>query len=231
MLEIGVQNDSVASTIDNIALMPSGYVGVNTRTPQVMLDVNGDINCTEIKVNSIPINAFTNYIMGAYYALGTNWGRGNIITRQSSPSPSYSHSSQFSETSSGIFYCTQLGTYEITANVIFRNTSSARENPFIGISINDDTNDTTGTNITPNWNLIPYNQTPFAVSYVRMGEGKVCSLTAKRTHHFTNTTDLVGVKTYLETATGDAFQDTQNIFTILNATIQFKYIGNFDSIA
>ena len=45
LLEIGVQNDGVGDNVDNIALMPSGYVGVNTITPQAMLDVSGDIIC------------------------------------------------------------------------------------------------------------------------------------------------------------------------------------------
>lgn len=36
--------------------MPSGFVGINTREPQTILDVNGEIDCNEIKVNSISIN-------------------------------------------------------------------------------------------------------------------------------------------------------------------------------
>ncbi len=38
LLTIGTQNDSD----DSIALMPSGYVGINTKNPTAMLDVNGD---------------------------------------------------------------------------------------------------------------------------------------------------------------------------------------------
>jgi hypothetical protein len=124
-----------------------------------------------------------------------------------------------------------MGTYEITACVIFRNTAAERQNPCIAIGIDNDTNDIYGTVIGPNWDFTPYNQTPFAVSYVRMEEGKVCSLTAKRIHHFTNATNKVEVKTYIETIDGDEFQDTLTTYTILSATIQFKYIGKFDSIS
>jgi len=44
LLEIGVKNDRVGGKVDNIALMPSGFVGVNTQSPGAMLDVNGDID-------------------------------------------------------------------------------------------------------------------------------------------------------------------------------------------
>ena len=123
-----------------------------------------------------------------------------------------------------------MGTYEITANVIFRNTLDRRENPCIGIAINDDTNLVNGQYIGPNWDLTPYNQIPFAVSYVRFSEGKVCSLTAKRIHHFTNTADYVSINTYSNTAQGDNFHNLLSTCTILSATIQFKYIGNFENI-
>ena len=43
LLTIGIENDAVGSgNIDNIALMASGFVGVNTTDPQATLDVNGD---------------------------------------------------------------------------------------------------------------------------------------------------------------------------------------------
>ena len=235
LLEIGCKNDSGATTIDNIALMPSGFVGVNTRTPQTTLDVNGEISCNEIQVNSIPLNSFTNYTFGSNYTFG-NWGRGNSIRRNTAQSfqPSTSHALQFTFVDNKTYKCLELGTYEITANVIFRNTSVLRVNPCIGIAINGDTNEPTGvTDVSaPKWDLIPYNQTPFAVSYVRMSEGKVCSLTTKRTHHFINEIDEVHINSYIETVTGNAFEDTiTNVnYTILSATIQFKYIGNFENI-
>jgi hypothetical protein len=330
LLEIGCQNDGAGTNVDNISLMPSGFVGVNTRIPQTTLDVNGEIGCNgmtmnnviigertynntdgagimvrtldnpsnnlsgsgsifevqsqinskrlwvgnnltssgsnkflfgfnntygqegletnysgrlntdgsveciEIKVNQMPINSFTNYKIGSNFDFGT-WGKGNQIIYQQIPvvPPITSHGTlQFAKTGDNLsFTCLKVGTYEITANVIFRNTGTTRENPCIAIGINADTNLIIGTEIGPNWDITPYNQSPFAVAYVRYGEGKVCSLTAKRTHHFINTTDLVAVKTYIESGSGDTFQGTQNIFTILNATIQFKYIGNFNSIS
>ena len=235
LLEIGCQDDGVGTNVDNIALMPSGFVGVNTRTPQTTLDVNGEIGCNEIQVNSIPLNSFTNYTFGSNYTFG-NWGRGNSIRRNTAQSfqPSTSHALQFTFVDNKTYKCLELGTYEITANVIFRNTSVLRVNPCIGIAINGDTNEPTGvTDVSaPKWDLIPYNQTPFAVSYVRMSEGKVCSLTTKRTHHFINETDEVHINSYIETVTGDTFEDTISsaFYTILSATIQFKYIGNFENI-
>tara|TARA_R110001592_G_scaffold360684_1_gene669525 strand:- start:371 stop:3601 length:3231 start_codon:yes stop_codon:yes gene_type:complete len=237
LLELGAKDDSFSTRRDNIALMPSGFVGVNTRNPQTTLDVSGEIDCNEIKVNQMPLNSFTNYKIGSNFNFGT-WGRGNQIIYQNIPavSPITSHGTlQFSKTADNLsFSCLEFGTYEITTNVVFRNTGSSRQNPCIGISINDDTNYRPGSTIGPNWDLTPYNQTPFAVAYVRYDQGKVCSLTAKRTHHFTNEIDLVEVKTYLQSATGDTFHS--NIsgitnFLILSATIQFKYIGNFNSIA
>ena len=41
LLEIGVGNDLVNQFQDDISLMPSGYVGVGTRTPSAKLDVDG----------------------------------------------------------------------------------------------------------------------------------------------------------------------------------------------
>ena len=236
LLELGAKDDSFSTRRDNIALMPSGYVGVNTRTPQTTLDVSGEIDCNEIQVNSIPLNSFTNYTLGSNYTFG-NWGRGDTIRRNTAQSfqPSTSHGTlQFTFVDNKTYKCLELGTYEITANVIFRNTSGTRVNPCIGISINGDTNEPTGVtnSFAPKWDLIPYNQTPFAVSYVRYNEGKVCSLTAKRTHHFINQLDEVHINSYIETSFGDTFDDNipSSQYTILNATIQFKYIGNFENI-
>jgi hypothetical protein len=341
LLEIGCQNDSVASTIDNIALMPSGFVGVNTRTPQAMLDVNGDmscngmtmnnviigerelnggdgngimvktllnpfsnsdvsagsifevqsqglskrlwvgqyitspaknrfmfgftgadgtegleanykgkldldgsVECTEIKVNDIPLNSFTNYKFGTNYNFGS-WGKGNLLelpydTWISTPE-SKSHLMQFRPQyylnpttllkTFLYFTCYQLGTYEITANVVFRNETNSRLNPCIGIAVGpDDLDDNSGQFTAPDWSITPHNQTPFSVSYVRMSEGMVCSLSAKRIHHFGSLSDYISVKTYLELGQNIIFQDETSSYTILNATIQFKYIGNFENI-
>lgn len=49
-----------------------------------MLDVNGEFDCNEIKVNSIPINSFTNLCYGNNFAIG-NWGRGNRVRLVTSP--------------------------------------------------------------------------------------------------------------------------------------------------
>jgi len=330
LLEIGCKNDTGLTTIDNIALMPSGNVGINTRTPQATLDVNGDISCnqmtmnnvliseryfhptdgngisirtlnnpnllgsifdvratgrkaslycginitssganpfyfgfinadankgdegnteyyrgkldtdgsvdcTEIKVNSIPINSFTNFKFGTNFTISGNWGRGNRIRQPNPTLPSISHGLQFVLNSAqGTMTCEQLGTYEITSTVIYRNTntssSTGRRNPCIGIAINNDTNDDSGTNIAPKWDLIPHFTTPFACNYARFDQGKVCTLTAKRIHHFTNDTDIVSVNTYDQANQGDLFQDVTTTYLLLSASIQFKYIGNFDNI-
>lgn len=54
VLVIGTQNDSSATTIDNIALMPSGSVGINTQTPSRFyeLDVNGAVQGTSFNATS-----------------------------------------------------------------------------------------------------------------------------------------------------------------------------------
>ena len=47
LLTIGVQNDLPGSSgVDDIALMPSGYVGINTIAPDAMLSVNGNASKT-----------------------------------------------------------------------------------------------------------------------------------------------------------------------------------------
>jgi len=216
----------------------------NTEYYRGKLDTDGSVDCAEIKVNSIPINSFTNYKFGTNYNFGS-WGRGNLLelpydTWISTPE-SKSHLMQFRPqyylnpttllNTFLYFTCYQLGTYEITANVVFRNISGARQNPCIGIAVGpDDLDDNSGTFTSPDWSSTPNNQTPFSVSYVRMGEGKVCSLSAKRIHHFSSLSEYISVKTYLETSGGDTFQDVTSSYTILNATIQFKYIGNFENI-
>ena len=43
LLTIGTENDGAGGYVDNISLMPKGYVGINTTTPSYQLDVNGDI--------------------------------------------------------------------------------------------------------------------------------------------------------------------------------------------
>ena len=201
------------------------------------LSVNGEIYCNEIKVNSIPINSFTNYCYGNNFNIG-NWGRGNRVKFVNSPTlptnptlPTKSHSTQFTAMDNQKFVCSQLGTYEIRANVIFRNTGTDRTNPCIGIAINDDTNNpTTTSNVSPKWDLKPYSQTPFSVNYVSLTEGKVCNLTTKRIYNFNNSTDYVSINTYIERGGGDEFGDSTPNYINLSASIEFKYIGNFDNI-
>ena len=54
VLVIGTENDSSTDAVDNIALMPSGSVGINTLTPSASyeLDVNGAIQGTEFNASS-----------------------------------------------------------------------------------------------------------------------------------------------------------------------------------
>lgn len=42
LLEIGIQNDVIGTYQDDIALMPSGNVGIGTRTPTAKLDIESD---------------------------------------------------------------------------------------------------------------------------------------------------------------------------------------------
>ena len=246
LLEIGVKNDAGEVLGDSIALMPSRFVGINTRTPETDLDVNGDvrmhavdcsaitvngnINCNEIQVNSLPLNSFTSFTIGTEYTPSDAWGQGQIIKGETSPLPTssntYTHNSQFYYTSSK-YGCNliSLGTYEIYADVIYRNNGGSRHNPVIGIDIDDDISGTS-----PNWSYTPNQETPFSLQYVRMGEGKVTSLQAKRTHHFTVTTERVSIRTFLEVGGGTDFIDTATSYEIMVATIKFKYIGNFNSI-
>jgi hypothetical protein len=334
LLEIGCKNDSGTNTIDNIAIMPSGFVGINTRTPEYMLDLSGDmrtyntiigkrpffntdgdgisikpltnpsinggsifevrstafasrlfcgqaltssgqnpfyfgyfgnngeeansikyngvlatdgsVDCTELKVNSIPINSFTSFNFGVDYTFGSrSWGQnkillfGNSSVNPISGTPAkthYSHQQQFTYLTSSEFKCNSnfFGTYEITADVIYRNDSgNTRQNPCIGISISstDASGDIYNGN-KPNFSVCPYGQSPFSTQYVRMTEGRGCSLNAKRIHHFTNNTDKVSIRQFIHTGgnTPYDFSEQATSYRILMATIKFKYIGNFDNI-
>lgn len=53
LLEIGVQNDLTDTFEDDIAIMPSGNLGVGTRAPKTLLDVNGAISLRENSVVSV----------------------------------------------------------------------------------------------------------------------------------------------------------------------------------
>jgi hypothetical protein len=334
LLEIGCKNDSGTNTIDNIAIMPSGFVGINTRTPEYMLDISGgdmrihgvlleqrpfepygygiclrtlsnppdtsggifevrstngncrlfcgqtitssaknpfffgyngsdgqealsskytgkldldgSVDCTEIKVNSIPINSFTSFNFGVDYNLGSRtWGQNKILLFEgSSGNPlsgtpaktHYSHQQQFTYLTSSEFKCNSnfFGTYEITADVIYRNDSgNTRQNPCIGISISstDASGDIYNGN-KPNFSVCPYGQSPFSTQYVRMTEGRGCSLNAKRIHHFTSNSDKVSIRQFIHTGgnTPYDFSEQATSYRILMATIKFKYIGNFDNI-
>jgi len=322
LLEIGCKNDSGTNTIDNIAIMPSGFVGINTRTPEYMLDISGgdmrihgvlleqrpfepygygiclrtllnppdtsggifevrstngncrlfcgqtitssaknpfffgyngsdgqealsskytgkldldgSVDCTEIKVNNIPINSFTSFKLGTNYNNSVDWGQGIKMSFNNLTSDS-THSQLFTEyynpppfvIPTFEFTCNFLGTYEIYADVIYRNESGARHNPCIGIDIDNDISTTTSGLIAPNWSYTPFSETPFSVQYVRMGEGRVASLHAKRTHTFTSTSEKVSILQFIETSGGTDFTDLASGFIILVATLKFKYIGNF----
>lgn len=54
VLVIGTENDSSSTTVDNVALMPSGSVGINTLTPSTSyeLDVNGAVQGTSFNASS-----------------------------------------------------------------------------------------------------------------------------------------------------------------------------------
>jgi len=338
VLELGAKtNPGTSGYVDNIALMPSGYVGINTRIPQATLDVNGDISCnqmtmnnvfigertynktdgagimvktldnpsvnvstagsifevqsqvfskrlwvghgltssgsnkfmfgfdntygqealesrykgkldtdgsvdcTEIKINSIPINAFYNFTFGFNYTPnGTGFGRGNPIRIDPMTfHESYSHFKTFNSVDVESFKCDPdyFGTYEIHANVLYRNNEAIRHNPCIAISINNDAVDgvVNGTNTGPNWDVKLPNgfcqHNIFSTHYVRTNEGRVTNLSASRIYHFTNTTDKVSVDTFIEGSTGDLFQEIVTLgYTIISSGISFKYIGNFNNI-
>ena len=240
LLEIGVQsnsNDETTDNIDNIILSPSGYVGINTVTPRTMLDVRGNINCSEIQVNSIPINSFTNFRFGTVPGVRLKWGSGQHLPVSISQAV-YSHNQQFDPNlSDDEFNCNfaYYGTYEITCNVIFKNLSTARLTPCIGIAINNDINDISGSSVSPKFTLRPHYQTPFSVQYVRMGEGKVCNLSCSRIFNFTSISQNVSINTYIERGADTTApyynEEIENtLYELFDASIQFKYLGNFDNI-
>ena len=216
----------------------NGEEGDSTKYNGV-LGKNGDMTCTEVKVNSIPLNSFTNIFLGSEYLPKSGstirFGEGRRLKYDSvnnTNSVSYSHLEEFilNSTSGDYFTCKNsnfYGTYEITATVIFRNYSGdQRYNPVIGIAIDDDTND----DKTPNWGKKAHGLTPFSVQYVRMSEGKSCDLKATRIHHFTNTTEQISINTYIKNGSGNEFNNFTNDYEIGAASISFKYLGNFDSI-
>ena len=326
LLEIGAQNDGGGTGIDSIALMPSGFVGINTQTPEYMLDLNGDmrtyntiigerpylntdgngisvkpltnpslnggsifdvrsigngcrlfcgqsvtssvknpfcfgynstdgqeglstnytgklgtdgsVECSEVKVNSIPLNSFFNFTFGYDYTPSSNFGKGrHIAVDPSTFNETYSHFVTFDRTQ-GKFTCKAeyLGTYEIQAHVTYRNTSSSRHNPCIAIGVDDDVvNGVIGsTGTSPKWTTALTNSYSqhniFSAQYVRMGEGKVTTLSSTRIYHFTNTTDEISINTFVEIAGGNDFDEEAGAYDIINAGISFKYIGNFENI-
>jgi len=202
------------------------------------VDVSGNINCTEIQVNSIPLNSFFNFTFGYDYTPSSNFGKGrHIAVDPPTFNETYSHFVTFDRTQ-GKFTCKAeyLGTYEIQAHVTYRNTSGSRHNPCIAIGVDDDVvNGTIGsTGTSPNWTIALTNSYSqhniFSAQYVRMGEGKVTTLSCTRIYHFTNTTDEISINTFVEIAGGNDFDEEAGAYVIINAGISFKYIGNFDSI-
>jgi hypothetical protein len=216
------------------------------RTSQTTLDVNGEIDCTEIKVNSIPLNSFYNFTYGYNYTPtlpGIYFGWGCHIQLDTSTfNNAYSHFQTFRRDEDDIhsFRCESnyLGTYEITAHVIYRNKQGIRHNPCIAIGVNDDVcHGAIGANGTgPNWDVgltTGYCQhNIFSTQYVKNIEGKVSNLSCSRIYHFTNTTDKISINTFIEGAAGDLFNEAavSSVYKIINAGISFKYIGNFNNI-
>ena len=238
---------SVTSSVKN-----PFYFGYNSTDGQEGLSTNytgklgtdGSVECSEVKVNSIPLNSFTNIFLGSEYLPKDNsnstikYGDGLRLKYDSvntTNSVSYSHLEEFilNSTSGDYFTCKNsnfFGTYEITATVIFRNYSgSQRYNPVIGIAIDNDTNDVTDATL-PNWGKKAHGLTPFSVQYVRMNEGKSCDLKATRIHHFTDTTEEISINTYLKSGSGDEFNNFSTQYQIGSACISFKYLGNFENI-
>ena len=207
-----------------------------------VLATDGSVDCTEIKVNSIPLNSFTSFHMGADYEPSNRiFGLGTSMGIKTDKKISFSHSQQFNYnyvagrdafewTCNSGYY----GTYEITTTVIFRNKFSQRVNPVIGIAVNDDTSDISGA---PNWEINFNSATPvchniFSTQYNRMSEGKVSNLTCSRIYNFTDSIDYITIKTYIENAGGDNFLDSipSGNYRIISFGITFKYLGNFDNI-
>ena len=239
-----VNTDSISQIVsDDYAITETTMA---TRTSQTTLDVNGEIDCTEIKVNSIPLNSFYNFTYGYNYTPtlpGIYFGWGCHIQLDTSTfNNAYSHFQTFRRDENDIhsFRCESnyLGTYEITAHVIYRNKQGLRHNPCIAIGVNDDVCDgaigVDGTG--PNWDVgltTGYCQhNIFSTQYVRTVEGKVSNLSCSRIYHFTNTTDKISINTFIEGAAGDLFNEAavSSVYQIINAGISFKYIGNFNNI-
>ncbi|MFK8057206.1 MAG: tail fiber domain-containing protein [Saprospiraceae bacterium] len=59
LLEIGVQNDGANSNRDDIALMPSGELGIKTRTPTRVVDINGNLRVRNLANSATDIYAVT----------------------------------------------------------------------------------------------------------------------------------------------------------------------------
>jgi hypothetical protein len=237
LLAIGTQNDGGTVHVDNIALMPSGNVGVNTRSPQTMLDVNGDINCNEIQVNSIPLNSFTNMTFLYNYTVttGNAWGRGRRVIAQNFER-CYSHNAQFNRNGSNA-QCdsSYYGTYLIEAHVTFRNDGTGRVNPVIGIGINSDVvnGSINGTNTGPNWETALTNgycqHNIFSAQYTRNDQGEVSTLSCSRIYRFTNSTDNVAIHTFIANTTNTTFTSDLLTYKIFNAGLSFRYLGNFST--
>ncbi len=204
-------------------------------------------------MNQIPLNAFYNFTYGYHYRstlpVGIGFGRGyHIQLDVSTFNDAYSHFQTFRRDEDDIhsFRCESnyLGTYEITAHVIYRNNQGGRHNPCIAIGVNDDVCARTSD---PNWKVGDVGTGPnwdvglttgycqhniFSAQYVRHLEGKVTNLSCSRIYHFTNTTDLISINTFIEGGGGDLFEEIADSsgYKIINAGISFKYIGNFDNI-
>jgi len=198
---------------------------------------NGKIDCNEIQVNSMPINSFTNLSLQYNYEIINNanyhWGKGRKLDISSNLPSCYSHIRQFTrfvpDTSSCITCVSPyFGTYLIEAHVIFRNNSSSRVNPVISIDIEEDT---LGSENIPNWksnfsnNYCQHNI--FSVNNVGENAGRVSNLSASRIYRFTNTSDKVSIRTFIEKENGHEFKESVSNYEVFNAGISFKYIGNF----
>jgi len=203
------------------------------------LDLDGSVDCTEVKVKSIPLNSFFNFTYGYNYTPNShNFGKGrHIVVDSSTLNETYSHFVTFDRTNENFTCKAQyLGTYEIQAHVTYRNTSGSRHNPCIAIGVDDDVVDGTigSTGTSPNWLTSITNSYSqhniFSAQYVRMSEGKVTTLSCTRIYHFTNTTDKININTFMEIAGGNDFDEEAGAYVIINAGISFKYIGNFENI-
>lgn len=203
------------------------------------LDTDGAVYCTEIRVNQIPLNAFYNFTYGYNYTPTniTGFGKGlHIMVNQLTFKESFSHHKTFNVYSES-FTCdaNYLGTYEINAHVTYRNLDNARHTPVISISINDDTLIGSVGRATPKWDVALTNDycqhNIFSSQYARMSEGQVTTLSCSRIYHFTNTTDEVNINTFIQRGGGTTFANIiPTAYSIINAGISFKYIGNFQDI-